>query len=241
MGTAKRSEAEAKPRGRLEAPDRFDSAAEDYDRWYQSPVNSFIDCMETRALEGSMPYATGLLLEVGCGTGHWFPLHKRKGYRVVGLDHSGGMLTIARNLDVNHDLVMGDAFNLPFNDYRFDIVCGITALEFMGDHVRALDEMYRCLKPGGVLIVGALNALSFLGIRRRLFPSPTFRGVHLFTVRELVACLERYGAPEVTTCAFMPPYRFFLPMGELLEAIGKRLFAGWGQLIVASVTKASGT
>jgi ubiquinone/menaquinone biosynthesis C-methylase UbiE len=219
---------------------RFDSVAPDYDRWYESRVNQTIDAFEKAALRSAFPAGSrkGLLLDVGCGTGHWLLFLKTAGYQVVGLDLSRGMLEVAQaKLPVGIQLVQGDAHGLPFGDRCFDIVCCITTLEFVRDHLRTLSEMWRCLKSGGRMVVGALNALSLLGIRRRLLRSRVFRGAHFFTTWELKSCLAEYGTAHIQTCAFTPPSTHLLPMASCFEKIGKAVLPALGQFIVTWIEK----
>jgi SAM-dependent methyltransferase len=49
---------------------------------------------------------------------------------------------------------------LEFAGRSFDAVISMAALEFMKDHSRALDEMFRVLKRGGNLLIGTINRLS---------------------------------------------------------------------------------
>jgi SAM-dependent methyltransferase len=49
--------------------------------------------------------------------------------------------------------VVGDALALPFTDSRFDVVLCTEMLEHVPEPQRAIDEMYRVLQPGGVLLL----------------------------------------------------------------------------------------
>jgi ubiquinone/menaquinone biosynthesis C-methylase UbiE len=230
----------AQPAATSRQPGGFDRMAEDYDRWYESPVNRFIDDIERRAVMEALPPAGGkeLLLDVGSGTGHWLPVFERRGYEVVSLDLSQAMLAVARKrFGAGPVMVRADALELPFADSRFDVVLSMATLEFTGHHHRVLDEMHRCLKPGGRLLVGVLNALSFLGVRRKLFRSQTYRGAHFFTPWELARCLSRYGQARVTTCAFILPYKIVMPLGGLMERMGRKMLGLTGQFIVGWTTK----
>jgi ubiquinone/menaquinone biosynthesis C-methylase UbiE len=220
--------------------DSFDSAAKTYDLWYESPVNRLVDQLERRSVIRFLPEAArgALLLDVGCGTGHWLPVFRDAGYSVIGIDLSRGMLAVARGkFGTGTDLVRGDALRLPFPGSCFDTLCSITTLEFVGDYAGALDEMYRCLRPGGTLVVGVLNARSLLSIKRKLSGSRIFREAHFFTVGELKRCLAKYGGPRTATCSFAPPSRFLLPVAMWLETAGRALAPGLGQFITASVRK----
>jgi SAM-dependent methyltransferase len=50
-------------------------------------------------------------------------------------------------------VVQGDARQMPFDDDYFDMVMAASVLEHVPDFWRAVDEMKRCLKPGGWLII----------------------------------------------------------------------------------------
>ena len=218
----------------------FDRIAARYDRWYEKPVNRFIDRLEERSLESLLPrgHAGSLLLDVGFGTGHSVTLAGRAGYRVIGLDKSDAMLRIAASKTaMDALLIQGDAHCLPFPDASFDAVLSVTAFEFLEEPRQALEEMVRCLRAGGSLVIGVLNAFSYLGLQRKILRKPTFREAHFFRVGELRRMLSGIGEVRVDTCAFMPPWEWLLPAGERLEHVGKALAPGLGQFIVAAVTK----
>lgn len=104
------------------------------------------------------------ILEVGCGSGAFTILAARasgiKG-EVYALDIQPRMLMQLKkklsrpeNRDIkNIKLVEGDAHKLPFNGNSFDVVYTVTVLQELPDRNRALKEMKRVLKPGGILAV----------------------------------------------------------------------------------------
>ncbi len=229
-----------KPYRLADAARRYDSMARDYDRWYGSAVNARIDELESQVMASALPdgWEGKWLLDVGCGTGHWFPLYVSKGYEIVGLDISSGMLSTARGkFQGQFGFVRGDAVRLPFQDGSFDLVCAVATLHLVPDPSYVLGEMYRCLKPGGRLVIGALNALSYLGLKRAIQRSETFGGTRFLTVWELKRRLRLYGMPQLATCAFFPPLRLLLPFAGWIEGIGKRLMPATGQFIVAWLDK----
>jgi ubiquinone/menaquinone biosynthesis C-methylase UbiE len=110
---------------------------------------------------------TGLLegeglrvLDVGCGTGYTSRgVLQRKGVsELVGLDMNPVQLGRARrNLlgdKARVSLAEGDAENLPFRDCTFHAVVSVGAMEYFPDPERAVEEMTRVAKPGGIVIVG---------------------------------------------------------------------------------------
>jgi SAM-dependent methyltransferase len=60
----------------------------------------------------------------------------------------------------NQELRVGDAMNLPFEDESFDVAVLNHVYEHIPDARRAFDEIWRVLRPGGVVYVGAPNRLA---------------------------------------------------------------------------------
>ncbi len=62
--------------------------------------------------------------------------------------------------------VTADMTTLPFADRSFDKSVSATALEFVADEKRAVAELFRVTRPGGVVVVATLNSLSPWAARR---------------------------------------------------------------------------
>ncbi|NJH68488.1 demethylmenaquinone methyltransferase [Staphylococcus agnetis] len=97
-------------------------------------------------------------LDVCCGTADWtIALSKAVGPsgEVTGLDFSENMLKVGEAKTSNMSnirLVQGDAMALPFDDNSFDYVTIGFGLRNIPDYTKALSEMYRVLKPGGMVV-----------------------------------------------------------------------------------------
>lgn len=100
--------------------------------------------------------ATGDVLEVAIGTGLNLE-HYPAGTRLTGIELSTGMLKLAREraaeLGVDVDLHEGDAHQLDFAAATFDTVVCTFSLCAIPDHRKAVAEMHRVLKPGGLLLL----------------------------------------------------------------------------------------
>lgn len=97
------------------------------------------------------------LLDCGCGPGTiTVGLAERVAPgRVVGIDlntaqsDEGRALARERGLDI--EFRSGDVYNLDFPDGSFDAVFAHTILQHLRDPVKALREIRRVLKPGGIV------------------------------------------------------------------------------------------
>lgn len=98
-------------------------------------------------------------LDVCCGTADWtIALSNAVGEKgeVVGLDFSENMLKIGREKlksahVENAKLIHGNAMKLPFEDNSFDYVTIGFGLRNVPDYMQVLSEMYRVVKPGGIV------------------------------------------------------------------------------------------
>jgi SAM-dependent methyltransferase len=97
-------------------------------------------------------------LDLGCGLGHQCVEMARRGYSVVGVDTSLGLLRRARASGAA--VLLGDALHLPFRDDSLDFVYAIGVLHHLPS-VEAQDavlrEVARTLRPGGRLFVQETN------------------------------------------------------------------------------------
>lgn len=96
------------------------------------------------------------VLEIGCGAGHL--LAALPAGRGFGLDLAEALLAKAtRRLGRRDVLVQGDAEQLPFRAGAWDRVYCSEVLEHVPGPARALAEMRRVVRPGGVAVVSIPN------------------------------------------------------------------------------------
>jgi SAM-dependent methyltransferase len=101
------------------------------------------------------------VLDAGCGTGGTLDaLRDLPGVIAVGADLSPAALDFSR--DRRHTRLVGaDLHLLPFRTASFDAVLALDVLEHLPDDRRAVQEISRVLRPGGVL-VASVPAYQFL-------------------------------------------------------------------------------
>lgn len=115
-------------------------------------------------------YATGRdVLEVGCGTGLVLSRIARFARSAKGIDLSPGMLERAKERGL--DVTVGSATELPFENNSFDVTCSFKVLAHIPDLPRALSEMARVTRPGGMILAELYNPNSFRGVVKRYGPA----------------------------------------------------------------------
>lgn len=96
------------------------------------------------------------LLDIGCGTGANLPMLRAVAGegRVASVDYSSLALEFAQSHPEaqNVALVQADGLRLPFADESVDVVTMLDVLEHLSDDERALQEVWRVLRPGGAYV-----------------------------------------------------------------------------------------
>jgi ubiquinone/menaquinone biosynthesis C-methylase UbiE len=109
------------------------------------------------------------VLECGCGTGLLLERIARFAKSARGVDLSTGMLEKARARGL--DVAEGSVTRLPFPDASFDVVCSFKVLAHVPEVGRALSEMVRVTRPGGIVLAELYNWVSLRGIAKRVGPA----------------------------------------------------------------------
>lgn len=100
------------------------------------------------------------VLDVACGPGTLTVLAARRGARVDAIDFAPGMVAHLRAALEREPLEgvtaqLGDGQHLPFADATYDAGFSMFGLIFFPDRARGLAELFRCLKDGGVAVIGS--------------------------------------------------------------------------------------
>lgn len=114
----------------------YDQMAEEYDSTRDAPTTQEVAAIG-RQLEGCRT-----LLDVGIGTGRFALPVSALGFEVTGADVSRRMLLKARQKGLSQ-LVMGDAYVLPFREKTFDAAIIIHVLHVVADWRRVMGEIGR--------------------------------------------------------------------------------------------------
>ncbi len=162
----------------------------------------FVGQGHVRFLEGCAAGIVGRrLLDIGCGSGTFLHLARKRGFEPHGLDMSGEAVAAAQaqyGLPVRQGDIGGEAWKGD----RFDFITMFHVLEHLPDPRQALEAAGRLLTPGGRLILQVPNVSS---LQARVFGARWYgldvpRHLINFTPQGLALMLGRAGfAAEVAT------------------------------------------
>jgi D-aspartate ligase len=105
----------------------------------------------------------GRALDVGCGAGHMAIALAKRGYEVSAIDRATAMVELTGRNAEHEEVadkvrpVTGDVMDLDFPDGAFSVVVALGVIPFLSAPARAVGEMARVLRPGGLLVVNVDN------------------------------------------------------------------------------------
>lgn len=114
-----------------------------------------------RAVSKLAPASGRSYLDLGCGTGDIALEIVRQSpeSKVTGIDPSEGMIAVGRTkihaagLEKVISLVLGDVLDLRYDDNSFDGAITSFCIRNVTDRPRGLSEIYRIVRPGGLLVI----------------------------------------------------------------------------------------
>ena len=196
------------PKTREKAARPFNTLFEAYDAWYEREPGRSLFEIEAAALKEMMPNMPGPVIEIGVGSGRFAQFLKIP----YGLDPAVQPLKIAKRRGVR---CMGaDAVSMPFRDAGVGCCLLMVTLCFVTEPLKVLKEVYRVLKPGGVVILGMVLRESPWGadyLKKAEKGHPFYALATFQSHKKVLALLSKAGfqAPEVVSTLFQPPGKPF--------------------------------
>jgi SAM-dependent methyltransferase len=164
----------------------FDSYPNAYDDWFEEHKSYYES--ELAAIKSIIP-ATGKGIEIGVGTGRFAQPFGIK----IGIEPSANMRAIAQARGIN--AIDGVAENLPIESETFDYALFVTTICFVDSLSQSFSEVFRILKPKGVVVIGFIEKESALGkkYQQRKAESRFYKDADFYTVEDIVRALETAG------------------------------------------------
>ena len=125
----------------------------------------------------------GTLLDVGCGTGLFLAVARRRGWKSFGIDECAEATRHARE-HFGLEVWDGEFADFATGDRQFDAITGWDILEHSRAPVELLRTIRRCLAPGGVVGLSTPNQRSILDV--------VAGGFYRLTGGRLTAPLEKF-------------------------------------------------
>ena len=143
--------------------------------------------------------ATGRILDIGCGYGHFLKIMEGHGWKADGIDPSPNTVSYARKEGLDVVNITIDEASLP--ESSFNAVTMFYVLEHLTDPLNALRKVHHLLVPGGAVIIRVphttpvVRLLSFLKISNNLYDAP----FHLFdfSPSAITRLLEKSGFTSI--------------------------------------------
>jgi SAM-dependent methyltransferase len=147
----------------MSAPDIYPKALLDL------PVGAARDSLLTvhAILERDLPPGNLEVYEAGGGSTSFLPLGVRKRARTTVVDIDSDQIA---NNDYAEVKVLGDIQTHRFKPHSFDLVTCYNVIEHLEDVQSALLRFCECLRPGGLILIGAPNPRSLSGVVTKFTP-----------------------------------------------------------------------
>src|SRR6185312_9151769 len=176
--------------------------------------------------------AEARVADLGCGSGAFTELLRRRGYQSIGLDISPKLVALGRHKYPGLELIEGDAENLPFESASLDGVLLSGLVHHFPDPRRVAAEVRRVLKSGGRFVAFDPNRMNPFMWLYRDHASPFYSPVGVtpnerpVLAREVARTFDNAGFSVSSHYLAGLSYRYvassrarlFLPIYNLLDA-----------------------
>lgn len=126
-----------------------------------APMLGRVDALLRRHAPGDEPLRA---VDVGCGEGRFCRMLRARGVEAVGIDPTLALVARARELDPSGTYRIGRAEALDVADGTIDLVVSYLSLVDVPDLTKAIAEMARVVRPGGMVLIANLASFTTAGI-----------------------------------------------------------------------------
>lgn len=211
-----------------------------------------------RVFSALNPQRSEKILEIGSGSGYYTKAIAEITNHLTATEFSKEYLEVTKKYNPYpvDAYIHCSATKMPFSDNTFNKILITEVIEHIPEWNKAIDEVRRVLKPGGIAIITTPNKLSHMNIayvlKRKIRRYAFNEHVHEFTRNEFLRELKkRFNVVGLEYVNFLLPYPLDIHWTnhspspiiiKILDAIEKwiqnsKFFSRIGWTMVASVTK----
>jgi len=128
-----------------------------------SPDNPLVEQYEIWLDKIEAVQKPGRVLDIGCGTGLFLAVARRRGWSPYGIDESIEATDYARS-HFGLEPWVGEFESFAGTGEQFDLVTGWDVIEHSRDPVSLLEAVHRCLAPRGIVSLSTPNQRSILDL-----------------------------------------------------------------------------
>lgn len=170
----------------------FDQYPDTYEEWFTANKSAYES--ELEAVRYFIPDETNGI-EIGVGSG----IFARPLGIPYGVEPSATMRKKAEERGIT--VYDGTAENLPLKTNSFDFALMVTTICFVDQPQKAIDELFRIIRPGGRAIIGFVDKDSPVGKQYQQFKDESvfYKDAKFFSTAELLDYLENAGFERADT------------------------------------------
>ena len=183
-----------------------------------------------RYLAGTAPHQTrkGALLEIGCGNGFFLEEALSQGYRPVqGIETS--RIAVESAPPIIREKIICDAMRPGiFSPEHFEIICLFQVIDHLPEPGVILDECYKLLRPGGLILLISHNVESISAkLLKNRSPIIDIEHTYLFSPATLTRLLVRHGFQVVNSGSVRNTYtlHYLAQMAPLSKGLKRALLS----------------
>ena len=226
---------------RADSATHFDDIADAYDVQIPEARREALLGKKTTLMREVLQRRTAGLkgLDVGCGQGAYVARMRELGFDVSGIDASAGQVRLAaRNVGQAGVVQVGSVLEIPAADASYDFLYVINVLHHLNsidDQRKAFAELFRVLKPGGLLFVHEINTRNvlFRFYMGYVFPSLNCidEGVERWLLPDKMGQYTSARVVDIRYFTFLPDFvprpivRAFSPVERALESSPLRAYS----------------
>lgn len=143
----------------------------------------------------------GTYLDIGCGTGNYTIEFSKRGVKMIGIDPSEAMLSIARTRSNAVEWVKGKAESMPLADETIDGVLAILTTHHWSNQDKGYAELGRVMKHGARLVIFTATPEQMRSYWLTHYFPTMLRdaGKHMLSFETIKSTLEKGGFGEIQT------------------------------------------